>query len=888
MTKPEATGQRHTPVMQQFFRAKDSHPDAIVFFRMGDFYEMFYEDAVLVSQLLDLTLTSRNKASDDAIPMAGVPHHAAAGYIARLLEKGQKVAVCEQMADPSKVKGLVPREVVRVITPGLVLDTDALDARTNNYLVAATSHGAAFGLAALELSTSELRACTLPDAATLLSELARLTPREILLDVDNEDLTAAIQRMFVRAACQQSRATEQERARAVDAVLGKERAAEYRIGLGSATLSAAGLALHYAMETQHAPKLGVTHISAYDPRAQLILDEAAIRNLELVSTLGGEKKGSLLQLLDDTRTAMGARLLRRRLLSPLTDVASIRRRHDVVESFVSAPTVRARIRGYLAEISDVERLATRAVLGVATPRDLGALRRALENAAIVRQELLAAHESVVDSPLALCAPDDLCHDVLSDLATTLVDDPPIASRDGGIIREGVDARIDELRTLSSKSRDVLLALETRERTQSGISTLKIGYTRVFGYYFEITKKNLGAVPDHFRRKQTVAGGERYTTDELETLQGKILNAEEKSCLLEAEAFAALRMRIGEHAHRLHALASKLADIDVQSCLAEIAHRFGYVRPMLDDSTRLTLIEARHPVVELLAGAGKFVPNDVSLDADAQRLMIITGPNMAGKSTLMRQTALCVILAQMGGFVPAREASIGIVDRVFTRVGASDNLSAGDSTFMLEMKETATVLREATRRSLVVLDEIGRGTSTYDGVAIAWAVAEYLHDAILCRALFATHYHELCAITETRKGASNWNVSAREHGHDVIFLHKLVEGAASRSYGVAVARLAGVPDVVVQRARALLTELESESDAPATIPKKHARSKNESQLGLFAAQPPTLAKTPENTAKVPSGLLRKLRAIDPNRMTPIEALVALSELRAELARDPIDE
>jgi len=867
---------RHTPVMLQFFRAKDQHPDALLFFRMGDFYELFYEDAVVASQLLDLTLTSRSKGPvGEAIPMAGVPHHAAGGYIARLLEKGQRVAICEQMADPSKVKGIVPREVVRVITPGLVLDPDALDARAHNYLACvARTGGTALGLATLEISTSEARACVVADLPLLLAELARLDPRELLVPEGDVQLLDTLARVLPRAALREVAAADV--ARTLTTALGADAARAAIARLAPEAAAAAAGALAYAIDAQHGVTLAVADVLAYDPSAQLVLDEAAVRNLELVRTLGGEKRGSLLQLLDETRTAMGARLLRRRLLAPLTELASIRRRHDAVEAFVLDRVLRDEVREGLAATGDLERLATRAALGVATPRDLGALRDGLQAAQRVVERLRRREHALADG-LGPCLPVDVCEDVADELATALSDAPPISPRDGGIFRDKIDARIDELRELSSSGKDVLLALEERERQRTGITSLKIRYTRVFGYYLEVTKRNLPQVPPDYRRKQTVAGAERFTTQELDDLQVKILNADERLQGLECELFEALRTRVAEHTHRLHGLAARLADLDVHASLAEVAHRFGYVRPTLDDGSVLELIELRHPVVERLAAAGAFVPNDVCLDFAAARMMIVTGPNMAGKSTVMRQTALAVILAQAGAFVPAKRALIGLVDRVYTRVGASDNLAGGQSTFMVEMTETAAILAGATRRSLVVLDEIGRGTSTYDGLAIAWAVAEQLHDVVGCRAMFATHYHELCELESTRSGVVNFNVAAREYRGDVVFLHELVRGAASKSYGVAVARLAGVPEPVLARANAILGALELGAALPSG---GHAsvRPRDEAgraQLDLFGGVAPAPA------APIASEVERELRLVDIERLTPLEALNFLATLRRKV-------
>ncbi|MET0342558.1 MAG: DNA mismatch repair protein MutS [Polyangiales bacterium] len=853
--------------MQQFFRAKERYPDALLFFRMGDFYEFFYEDAVEASRLLELTLTSRGKADGDVpIPMAGIPHHAATGYIARLLELGRKVAICEQMADPATVKGIVPREVVRVVTPGLVLDPEVLDARAHNYLAAVAMGEGGVGVVTLELSTGELRGCRLDDAAGALTEIVRLDPRELLARDQAVGLATVVKRVLPGCVVSTPESiTDGVLAR----VLGDEESVRAAKQLAPEVLAAAAEALAYAERTQPGRALGPLRLESYSPSDQLALDEAAVRNLELVKTLSGERRGALLGLLDETCTPMGARALRRRLLAPLTEVAAIRRRHDVVEALLQDRTLRARVREMLDDISDLERLATRASAGVATPRELGGLRKSL--VAVDALGVLLAHPEgdLVASVLPALAPKDPCADVRACLEACLVDEPPIAANQGGIVREGCDPRIDELRTLASSSKDVLLALEERERRRTGISSLKIRYTRVFGYYIEITRSNLGSVPSDYRRKQTIANGERYVTEELEDLERKIESADGEARALELARFEALRRQVAEAAVRLCALAVQIADLDVHGSFAEIADRYGYVRPEVDDSVALDFRELRHPVVERLAAAGTFVPNDVALDADGARLMVITGPNMAGKSTVMRQVAVAVIMAQAGGFVPAERAALGVVDRIYTRVGASDNLAEGQSTFMVEMREAAAILRGATRRSLVILDEVGRGTSTYDGLAIAWAIAEYLHDVSGCRGMFATHYHELCELQARRAGVRNFNVAAREYGDDVVFLHKLVEGGANRSYGVAVAKLAGLPEIVLARARAVLGALEA-GDSPAGGAGTDAPRPSAPQLELFAAKP-----------AAPSAVEATLRELDTDNMTPMQALLAIAQLKALL-------
>ncbi|MFI5305732.1 MAG: DNA mismatch repair protein MutS [Polyangiales bacterium] len=868
MTKPPKAAKR-SPAMEQFFRAKQAYPDALLFFRLGDFYEMFFEDAVLASELLDLTLTSRSKDEHGVeIPMAGVPHHSASSYIARLIEQGQRVAICEQMEDPSKVKGVVPRQVVRVVTPGLVLDPDALDARSHRYLACVTGDGERFGLCVLELSTADVRAAELRNESDVLAELCRVGAREVLLEPAVGSLRKLLAPLLPRTAFNllpsATPASDQPGLRAL--LDGARREGRF----GPLELRAAAHALGYAQRSQPSAPLDVQRIAPYDPSDQLQLDDAAVRNLELVSTLGGDRKGSLLQLLDLTQTPMGARVLRERLLAPETGLASIRRRHDRVEALLTDAPLRERLRRELGHVADLERLATRAALCVATPRDLGAIGSSLAAAVSARTCLAEARQHTTDDALDAILPQDGCDDLRDRLNAALAEVLPPTTGQGGIFRDTHDPRIAELRQLSDHSKDVILELEQRERTQTGIASLKVRFTRVFGYYIEISKSKLGAVPERYRRKQTVAGGERFTTAELDELQAKILNADERLKALEAELFDTLRAEVAAAAPRLKRLALGLAELDVQASWAEIAHRYDYVRPVIDDTLGLELREARHPIVERVVDAGSFVPNDVTLDAEGPRLMVITGPNMAGKSTVMRQVALAVIMAQAGGFVPAGKARIGLVDRIYTRVGASDDVGRGQSTFMVEMREAASILKGATRRSLVILDEIGRGTSTYDGLAIAWAVAEHLHDAIGCRTLFATHYHELCELAATRPTVVNTNVAAKQYGDEVVFLHKLAPGGANRSYGVAVAQLAGVPEIVLARARTLLGELEAggllPSGAQASLRGRGAAASP--QLEIFA--PKAVATESEAEAT--------LRALDVERMTPVEAIVALARLK----------
>ncbi len=844
----------HTPVMRQFLAAKAQHPDAIVFFRLGDFYEMFYEDAVRAAAVLDIALTSRGTGPDGKkIPMAGVPHHAAAGYLARLLRAGEKVAICEQMGDPSSVRGVVPREVVRVVTPGLCLEPDALDARAENFLVAVTEEG---GIAALELSTGTLRACLVEIGPQWVGELVRLDPPEVLVEAGAAGLEDACRQSLPNAALRV--VAPPSAAEAVEQTLTEEQVAE--LSAQPAAARAASLVLEYARA--HLAHSHIHVATLYAAGDRLVLDDAAVRNLELVRTLDGERRGSLLHLLDETKTSMGARALRTRLLEPLTDIERIRRRHDAVELFACDARTREQARALLAEIGDLERLAVRAAVGLATPRDLGVIRNSLRSTQALHEQLARLPRRDLDDALASLHDADLCADVRALLERALVAEPPAIDRQGGIFANGHLEDLDELRKLSTTAKDIVLDLERRERERTGIGSLKVKFTKVFGYYIEITKSKLDSVPDEYVRKQTIANGERFITAELAELQDRILHADERARALESAAFVDLRRSVGEQAPRLHRLARVIASIDVATALAEVAQVRGYVRPTVDSSRELHLEESRHPTVECYAAKDGFVPNTIELDPEETRFMLLTGPNMAGKSTAMRQAALAVIMAQSGGFVAAKSARIGIVDRVYTRVGASDQLARGQSTFMVEMTEASAILRGATDRSFVILDEIGRGTSTYDGLAIAWAVAEHLHDATRCRTIFATHYHELCELADRLPNAANYNVAAKEHDDSMVLLHQLVPGGSNRSYGLAVARLAGVPPVVLARAKAKLGELETRLEtAPAP------------QMPLFDAPPP-----PDSEVEA------TLRALDVERMTPVDALVTLARLRDLSRRD----
>jgi DNA mismatch repair protein MutS len=858
-----------TPVMQQHAAAKRAYPDSIVFFRLGDFYEMFGEDAVVASRLLELTLTSRNKGKPDEVPMAGVPHHSAHSYIGKLLSLGHKIAICEQLADPSTVKGIVPREVVRVITPGLVTDREHLDATTNNYLAAVEVGREGVGIALLDLSTGELVAARLADLTALLGELSRKAPRELVVgfagDFAASDAEAALGTLR-QIGASALRADPELEPRVAEETL----ASLDMVELAPEARRAVARALRFARACNPGHELPLRRVARYDPSDTLVLDPTAQAHLELVASPAG-KGATLLSVIDETKTPGGARLLRRRLLSPLSNVARIRRRLDLVELFVQNPRLRDDTRAALAGVGDLERLATRAALGESSPRELGALRDGLEAATATHAVVAATSDPAGRDALGLAAvPLDCVPELADALAAALVERPPQQPKDGAVFRTGFDAELDELAALQKSGAERMVELEARLKQETGIATLKVRYTRVFGWYVEVSRGQAGKVPEHFRRKQTVASGERYTTVELDELADRITHAEERHRERELSLFRALVGQAGAQAERIRSLAARLSRWDVAAGLADVAHRYDYARPVVDDSDVLVLRDARHPVVERLAASGRFVPNDTDLALDGERLLLVTGPNMAGKSTLLRQVALSVILAQAGSYVPARSARIGVVDRVLSRVGASDNLARGESTFMVEMRETAEILRSATRRSLVILDEIGRGTSTFDGLAIAWAVAEYLDRAVGCRSLFATHYHELTELASGSSHVANYSVSARELDQDVVFLYRLQRGAASRSYGIAVAKLAGLPESVLARARTMLATLER-NEAPGGSPKARAEAKN--QLDLFGS------RRQENPAE--RDVLATIKNLDLDRLTGIEALNLLHGFKDQL-------
>jgi DNA mismatch repair protein MutS len=808
-------------MLRQYQAMKAEAGDALLLFHLGDFYECFFDDAVVVARELDLVLTSRNKQADDPIPMCGVPVRAADGHIARLVERGFKVAICEQVQDPSEADGLVERAITRIVTPGVVTDPANLDARTNNFLLAVApppgrwrATPAALGLAVLDASTGECLACEVAPGRELADELARLGAREVL--VPAAWLEAGLPEELTPGEGRQWR-VEPRPAEEFEPAAGAARLARLfglggveGLGLGAwplATAAAAAL-VAYVEETQRVPPRHVTPPRPYSVGSTMALDDATRRSLEVLEGAGAPARsrtaGSLLGLLDLSVTPMGGRRIRRWLSYPLTRLADLGPRQALVAAAVGAGPGRGRLRAALQAVADLERLTAKAALRQANARDLLALARSL-----------AALPAVVDAarPVAPAIAQRL--DPLPDLAArltrALADDPPAGLKEGGMIREGYHAELDELRALRDQGAGVIAGLEQRERSRTGIPSLKVGYNRVFGYYLEVTKPNLHLVPADFERRQTLASAERFVTPELKRYEERVLSAEARMLDLEYALVVELRDMVAADARRIAGTASLVADLDALSAFAEAAVRYDYVRPELTEDEGLEIRDGRHPVVERMPLGERFVPNDCRLDTTEQQIAIVTGPNMAGKSTYLRQVALIVLMAQVGAFVPARSARIGLVDRIFSRIGAADDLSRGRSTFMVEMSETAAILRCATRRSLVILDELGRGTSTYDGLSLAWAVAEQLHDdpQLGCKTLFATHYHELTDLARTKPRVANYTVAVEEVGDRIVFLRTIVPGAASRSYGIQVARLAGVPEPVLARAREVLANLEGD-------------------------------------------------------------------------------
>jgi len=873
MTNTTPASVKITPMMQQYLEIKAQHQDAILFYRLGDFYEMFFDDAVTASKVLGITLTSRNSKDDEnRVPLCGIPYHAVSSYLAKMIKAGFKVAICEQMEDPKEAKGVVRREVVRVVTPGLVTDEQLLDDKDNRYLAAICQKGKVWGLSLLDLSTGEFLVSERDDLPALLDELGRLAPSEILLPEESGEESPLANELlaYLPQSCLTKRPAggfypETARQRLLEH-FGVVNLAGFGCEELKAGVAAAGALLLYLQETQ---KTTLDHIERLTPIEfdhVLLMDESSRRNLELIQTItGGVREGSLLDTLDLCETPMGARLLKKNLLFPLQEVEAIRQRLDTVEQLYLAPRLREELRELLAKVYDLERLNGRVVLGTANARDLTALKCSLAQLPQLKEKLSGTSGLLADLGTV---------NELAELRTLLEagirEDAPVTLREGNLIKAGYNAELDELVSLLRDGKALILGLEARERERTGISNLKVGFNKIFGYYIEISRGQLAHVPEDFIRKQTLVNAERFITPELKEFEEKVTGAQDKRLELEYRLFAAIRATVAEASSRILHTAARLAQIDFFCCLAEVAQRYRYTKPVITAGEAIIITEGRHPVIERALPPGRFVPNDVHLDQESEEVLIITGPNMAGKSTVLRQTALITLMAQMGSFVPAASAEIGVVDRIFTRVGASDNLRRGQSTFMVEMNETANILNNATVRSLVILDEIGRGTSTFDGLSIAWAVAEELvnKNGRGVKTIFATHYHELTELAATNPRVKNYNIAVREWNDTIIFLHKLLPGGTNRSYGIQVAALAGVPAKVVARAKELLHNIEqgefNRQGEPriATSPKK--KKPQPGQLSLFGGEE--------------SKATRRLREINPDALSPREALDLLYELK----------
>ncbi|RMF48390.1 MAG: DNA mismatch repair protein MutS [Deltaproteobacteria bacterium] len=866
---------QQTPMMRQYLEIKSEYPDAILFFRLGDFYEMFMEDAVTAARILDITLTSRNKGADEEIPLCGVPYHSCQPYINKLVSHGHKVAICEQVEDPRAAKGIVRREVVRVVSPGLVVDTDSLVPKENNYLAAAApGKEGRWGLAMIDITTGEFRTTETDGLAGLRAELASVQPRELVVAEEGwgEELRRELADLV--ESCMISPrplwAFDPERAHEeLTEFFGVDSLESFGCASLPGAASAAGAVLHVLLETQKENLPHIERLVTYRSSEFMVLDEATRRNLELTGTLyDGSRKGSLLGVLDRTMTAMGGRKLRKWISQPLLDIQAIRLRQNAVGELVDDGLVRNDLRAGLDGVYDLERLNAKISMATANAKDLVSLKNSLLQLPGLLDRL-AGFEA--ERLRQLHAGLDPLEDVAGLIDRAIVDDPPFVLREGGLIRDGYNSELDELRLISREGKSWIAGMEQRERERTGIGNLKIRYNKVFGYFIEVTKSHLDKVPEDYERKQTLANAERYITSDLKEYENKVLGAEEKLVEIEYDLFQDIRRQVVSQAERIQRTADALAELDVLCSLADLASERNYVCPTVDDGDLLRIEEGRHPVVESMNLGERFVPNDVLLDCGENQLLIITGPNMAGKSTFMRQVALITLMAQIGSFVPAKKAHVGLVDRIFTRVGASDNLARGQSTFMVEMTETANILNHATPRSLIVLDEIGRGTSTFDGVSIAWAVAEYLHDnpQVAARTLFATHYHELTDLALTRERVRNYNVAVKEWNDQIVFLRRIVKGGASHSYGIQVARLAGLPQAVIDRAKEVLKNLESGEFVGEGQPRL-ARGRGEKkveqdQLSLFS--PPA-----------DDALRERLEQIDIEVLSPLEALNLLAELK----------
>ena len=866
-----------SPMMQRYLETKKEYEDCILFYRLGDFYEMFFDDAITASRELELTLTGKDCGQEERAPMCGIPHHAAEIYVSRLIAKGYKVAICEQLEDPKKAKGIVKRGVIRVVTPGTLVDSNMLEERKNNYIMSIFKTGIYFGISVCDISTGEFYSAEIKDQnnfPTLLDEIARYTPSELVVNsmmANCEEEMAKIKERFeniyVTKFNDKFFKTELNNIDLRFNIVDNDGKKQENIKEKTLIVASINALIEYIEETQKTSLDHINKITIYNLSKYMALDINARRNLELTEKMRDKsKKGTLLWVLDKTSTSMGGRLLRRWLNDPLIDVKEINKRLNAVKELKDDLMLRGEIIENLKKVYDIERLAGKMAYGNANARDMVTLKNSLMKLPEVKQILTNCKSELLKE---LYENLDELQDIYQLIETAIVDDPPMTIKDGGIIKLGYDEEIDKLKTAQTEGKNWLIALEAEEKEKTGIKNLKIGFNKVFGYFIEVTKSNLDQVPERYIRKQTLTNAERYITEELKNLENQILGAEEKVVNLEYDAFVQIRELIAKNVVRLQKTSEVVSSLDVISSFAQVAEDMNYCMPEVNSEGRIDIKGGRHPVIEKIQGAGSFVENDTYLDKEENRLAIITGPNMAGKSTYMRQVALITLMAQVGSFVPATSANIGVVDKIFTRVGASDDLSMGQSTFMVEMMEVANILNEATSNSLVILDEIGRGTSTYDGLSIAWAVAEYIADKEKCGAktLFATHYHELTELENKLEGIKNYSIAVKEKGEDIIFLRKIVEGGTDESYGIHVARLAGVPKIVTKKANEILRSLERKNILTGKKEEKQDKKQVEGQFDMYNYKLAEIA--------------HEIDKINLNELTPIDALNTLVRIKEKM-------
>lgn len=866
----------YSPMMQHYLDTKKDYKDSILFYRLGDFYEMFFDDAILASRELELTLTGKECGQEERAPMCGVPFHAAENYIARLISKGYKVAICEQMEDPKQAKGIVKREVIRVVTPGTVIESNLLDEKKNNYIMSVYKSGIYFGIAVCDVSTGDFRATQIKETnnfSAALDEISRYSPAEIVVNNLMYDTTEEIAKIRERFQIYISKQEDNKFSNNVEELTSKYNVvdeSENKIEINDKTLCICAIngLLTYILETQKTNLDHINKIILYNNTKYMCLDINARRNLELTEKLRDKsKKGTLLWVLDKTSTSMGGRRLRRWINDPLLDIEKINKRLNSVKELKDNPILRGDIADLLKKVYDIERLVGKISYGNANARDLISLKNSVKQLPELKKIISNTESTLLKE---LYNELDILEDIYNIIDVAIVEEPPISVKEGGIIKKGYNEEIDKLKMATTDGKNWLIQLEANEREKTGIKGLKVGFNKVFGYYIEVTKSNISLVPDRYIRKQTLTNGERYVTEELKKLENELLGAEEKVINLEYNAFCEIREIIEKQLLRIQRTADIVATLDVLNSFAIVAEDMNYCMPIVDNSGIIDIKGGRHPVIEKILPSGEFVDNDTYLDKEDNRFSIITGPNMAGKSTYMRQVALITLMAQCGSFVPATFARLGVVDKIFTRIGASDDLSMGQSTFMVEMMEVATILKEATQNSLVILDEIGRGTSTYDGLSIAWAVAEYMSDKEKCGAktLFATHYHELIGLEQKIQGVKNYSIAVKEKGEDIIFLRKIVAGGTDESYGVHVAKLAGVPQTVTKRSNEILRTLERKSILGSKEQEKENKKVAEGQLDMYNYKLAEIA--------------HEIDKIDLNSLTPIDALNTLVKIKDKMA------